>query len=91
MKYIILLFFVLANSIWAQEGLSHLRKRTPTIGVLTFQDNNPIAQKTGYGSSIASMLQTHLRNETNFIVLERSDLNRVLEEQALEKNGNHPS
>jgi hypothetical protein len=44
--------------------------RSPTISVLPFADNNQAAASQGYGKVIAAMFGTHLRNETNFIVLE---------------------
>jgi hypothetical protein len=45
--------------------------RSPTISVLTFTDNNSAAASQSYGKVIAAMLGTHLRNETNFIVIEQ--------------------
>jgi TolB-like protein len=44
--------------------------RSPTISVLPFTDNNQAAINQSYGKVIAVMFETHLRNETNFIVLE---------------------
>ena len=46
-----------------------LRKRTPTLAILPLTNANPVSRKVGYGNSIASMLQTQIRNETNFLVL----------------------
>ena len=47
--------------------------RSPTISVLPFADNNQEALNLGYGKAIAAMFGTHLRNETNFIVLEKGN------------------
>jgi TolB-like protein len=44
--------------------------RTPTISVLPFTDSNQGAASQSYGKVIAAMFGTHLRNETNFVVLE---------------------
>jgi len=44
--------------------------RSPTISVLSFTDNNQAAASQSYGKVVAVMFETHLRNETNFIVLE---------------------
>jgi len=44
--------------------------RSPTISVLPFTDNNQAAASQSYGKVVAVMFETHLRNETNFIVLE---------------------
>lgn len=71
----------------AVEGVGQLKKRTPTLAVLPFRDTNREAKESGYGSSIAAILNTHIRNETNFIVLERSRLQQVLGEKALELHG----
>jgi len=46
-------------------------RTTPTISVLPFTDNNQGAVANSYGKVIAAMFGTHLRNETNFIVLEQ--------------------
>jgi hypothetical protein len=46
-------------------------ERTPTISVLPFTDSNQGAASQSYGKAIAAMFGTHLRNETNFIVLEQ--------------------
>ncbi|MDR2732944.1 MAG: PEGA domain-containing protein [Fibromonadaceae bacterium] len=48
-------------------------ERTPTISVLPFTDNNQAAASQSYGKVIATMFGTHLRNETNFIVLEQNN------------------
>jgi hypothetical protein len=45
--------------------------RNPAISVLPFTDNNSAAAKESYGKVIATMFGTHLRNETNFIVIEQ--------------------
>jgi hypothetical protein len=45
--------------------------RSPTISVLPLTDNNQAAASQSYGKVIAVMFETHLRNETNFIVLEQ--------------------
>lgn len=64
-----------------------LSKRTPTIAILPFGESNQDAQERGYGKVVASMLGTHLRNETNFVVLERSRLVQVLNEQQYMQSG----
>lgn len=60
-----------------------LRKRTPTLAILPLTNANPVSRKVGYGNSIASMLQTQIRNQTNFLVLERSQLGEILNEKSL--------
>ena len=56
---------IFCASLFAQE-------RTPTISVLPFTDNNQEATNNSYGKVIAAMFNTHLRNETNFKVLENN-------------------
>jgi TolB-like protein len=64
-----------------------LKKRTPTIAILPFEDANVSAREEGFGKVVASMLNTHLRNETNFIVLERSRLAGIVSEQSYLQSG----
>jgi len=45
--------------------------RSPTISVLPFTDNNQAAASHSYGKVVAVMFETHLRNETNFVVFEQ--------------------
>ncbi|MDR0517416.1 MAG: PEGA domain-containing protein [Fibromonadaceae bacterium] len=45
--------------------------RVPTISVSPFTDSNQGAASQSYGKVIAAMFGTHLRNETNFVVLEQ--------------------
>jgi len=52
---------------------SFAAERTPTISVLPFTDNNQESVGQSYGKVIAAMFGTHLRNETNFIVLEQNN------------------
>ncbi|MDR2580435.1 MAG: PEGA domain-containing protein [Fibromonadaceae bacterium] len=61
------LFIFLIGGLGVQAFAS---ERTPTISVLPFADNNQAAASQSYGRVIATMFSTHLRNETNFIVLE---------------------
>jgi TolB-like protein len=91
LKLISLLFFVFTGLALAgtDDGttIQAQRKRTPTIAVLPFSDANPDAAKQGLGRVISAMFGTHLRNETNFIVLERSSLVKVLDEKQYEEAG----
>jgi TolB-like protein len=48
-------------------------ERTPTISVLPFVDSNQDAANLSYGKVIAAMFGTHLRNETNFVVIEQGN------------------
>ena len=63
------------------------RKRTPTLAILPFLNSNDGAQKDGLGNSVASMFGTHLKNETSFLVLERSQIGKLAAEQNLSASG----
>jgi len=82
----ILLSFVSALAA-ASDSSSAQRKRTPTIAVLPFSDANPASQQNGLGHVVSAMIGTHLRNETNFIVLERASLMKVLDEKQYQEAG----
>ncbi len=71
----------------ASEILNDLKKRTPTIAIFPLENSNELAKQYGYGQAISSMLNTHLRNETNFMVLERSQLKSLIDEKALKELG----
>lgn len=61
--------------------------RTPTIAILPFVNSNQDAQKDGLGISVAAMFGTHLKNETSFSVLERSQIARIVGEQQMSSSG----
>ena len=63
------------------------RHRNPTLAVLPFVEANPDAAKDGLGASVASMFGTMLKNETSFLVVERSQVARILGEKALSESG----
>jgi len=90
MFYLALAFLFGAGSLWAASSDTSSvepRKRVATVAVLPFADANPGAQEEGLGRVVAAMLGTHLRNETSFIVLERSNLLKVLDEKQYEDAG----
>lgn len=61
--------------------------RTPTIAILPFVNSNLEAQKDGLGVSVAAMFGTHLKNETSFSVLERSQISKIVDEQTFASSG----
>ncbi|MGL1936879.1 MAG: PEGA domain-containing protein [Fibrobacterales bacterium] len=88
----LLLVTLLVHALFAEEPtatekLNQLKKRTPTIAIFTLENSNRQSNDNGYGEAITSMLNTHLRNETNFMVLERSQLKTVIDEKALKQLG----
>jgi TolB-like protein len=83
----LLLLAGLAAATPAGDGLLDRHRRTPTVALLPFADANDRAKADGLGLSVAAMFGTHLKNETSFTVLERSQLSRVLQEQSLSSGG----
>jgi len=59
----------------------------PCIAVFTFEDTNDEEDREGLGKTISEMLTTALIQSNRFQVLERSQLDKILEEQALELTG----
>ena len=59
----------------------------PNIAILPFINSNAQAKEAEFGRTISAMLATAMRNETNFIVIERSELEEVIKEQVLETTG----
>ncbi len=69
-----------------RERPTRYRKK-PHIAILPFSNANAQAKEAEFGRTVSSMLATALRNQTNFVVLERSQLQKVLNEQILERTG----
>lgn len=66
---------------------SPVRRGDPAIAILPFANANQEAARDGVGASLAAMFGTHLKNETSFMVLERSQIARVLGEQGMSSSG----
>lgn len=61
--------------------------RNPTIAILPFLNANQDAARDGVGASLAAMFGTHLKNETGFTVLERSQIAKIVGEQGMPASG----
>ncbi|MCI0495904.1 PEGA domain-containing protein [candidate division KSB1 bacterium] len=68
--------------IWAQEA-----KSRPKVAVFPFADTNPAAKETGYGDAIAGMLTTELINGKVFQIIERKEIDRIMNELGLSQFG----
>lgn len=66
---------------------SYIFRKKPNIAILPFTNANTYAKEAEFGRMVSSMLSTALRNKTNFVVLERSELQGILTEKALENSG----
>lgn len=59
----------------------------PRIAVFAFEEQNAEMENHTFGTSLAEMLITALHQTEKFDVIERSQLNKILEEQALSQTG----
>ncbi|MEP7010518.1 MAG: CsgG/HfaB family protein [Acidobacteriota bacterium] len=56
-------------------------QRRPRVTVLSFEDTNKKAQEAHYGSSVEAMLVTFLKRKSQFVVIERSEIKKLLDER----------
>ncbi len=73
------------RSIRTQEE-SPFRKK-PRIAVLPFQTSSGKVKEIGLSEAITAMAVTELRNNSNYVTLERSQIRAVIDEQALAELG----
>jgi tetratricopeptide (TPR) repeat protein len=59
----------------------------PNLAVFTFDETNPQQPAPGWGVTLAEMLTTALINAGSYRIIERQQLEKVLEEQALGQSG----
>jgi len=59
----------------------------PNLAVFTFDETNPQQPAPGWGATLAEMLTTALINSGSYRIIERQQLEKVLEEQALGQSG----
>jgi TolB-like protein len=68
--------------LYAQPG-----GKVPRIAVFNFDDTNAAAKKEGYGEAVSGMLMTELINGKVFQVIERSEIDRMMDEMAFQVSG----
>ncbi len=68
-------------------ALAQTDEDTPKIAVFSFTDANAAAKKDGYGAAISGMLMTELINGRVFQVIERSEIERIMNEMAFQISG----
>ena len=92
----LVMFFISLPSLAQMVSLSeadslleedYIFRGKPNIAVLPFYDANAQAKEVEFGRTVSAMLATALRSNTNFIVLERGELNQILTEQAIGISG----
>ncbi|MCH7528161.1 MAG: PEGA domain-containing protein [Candidatus Marinimicrobia bacterium] len=62
-------------------------RKKPRIAVLPFQTSSARVKEIGLSEAITAMAVTELRNNSNFVTLERSQIRAVIDEQALAEMG----
>ncbi len=62
-------------------------RKKPRIAVLPFQTSSTRVKEIGLGEAITAMAVTELRNNSNYVTLERSQIRAVIDEQALAELG----
>jgi len=65
----------------------YIFRSKPNIAVLPFYDANAQAKEVEFGRTVSAMIATALRSNTNFVVLERGEINQILTEQAVGISG----
>jgi TolB-like protein len=59
----------------------------PRIAIFAFEEQNAAMENQTFGTNLAEMMITALHQTDKFDVIERSQLNKILEEQALSQTG----
>lgn len=62
-------------------------QRRPRVTVYPFEDNNEEAKQAKYGASVEAMLVTFLKRKSQFVVVEREKLGRLMEEKQRIQHG----
>ena len=81
---IFLFMLICGETVLAQEPDNGQKVR---IAVLPFADTNTSARQQGYGEAVSGMLMTELINDRIFQVVERSEINRMMQEMAFQLSG----
>lgn len=76
---------LLTNSVFAQNKETAQKK--PGIAVLPFVDSNKQAREQEYGEAISGMMTTGIINGAIFRVMERSEIEHLMKEQAFQLSG----
>ncbi|MCG8462191.1 MAG: CsgG/HfaB family protein [Holophagales bacterium] len=55
-------------------------QRKPRVTVMQFDDTNTAAQQESYGASVSAMLTTFFKDKSQFVIVERQNIQRILDE-----------
>ena len=59
---------------------TYTAQRKPRVTVMRFDDTNSAAQRESFGASVSAMLTTFFKDKSQFIIVERQNIQRVLDE-----------
>jgi len=62
-------------------------QQKPRVAVMQFENTNQLAKEQKYGESVSAMLITFLKRKSQLVVVERQNLDKVLNEWKLEGSG----
>lgn len=71
----------------AHGGQRYTAQRRPRVTVMQFKDTNATADESKYGESVSAMLVTFLKRKSQFVVVERQDVQSVLAEWQKNQEG----
>lgn len=83
-------YFLIFVSLLGNNSVVHVQieeKEKPRIAIFPFVDTNAAAKREGYGEAISGMLTTNLINGGVFQVVERSQIEKIMKEQAFQISG----
>ncbi|MBN2411147.1 PEGA domain-containing protein [candidate division KSB1 bacterium] len=86
-KLIILMLLVVLTLFCSFKPNFAQNNEKPRIAVLPFADTNTQAKNEGYGEAISGMLMTDLINDNIFQVIERSEIDKMMNELAFQISG----
>lgn len=87
---LLIVTLVLSNFTFAQRRKTVSKEKVdekPRMAVLPFMDTNKQAREEGYGEAVSGMVATGLINANLFRVVERSEIERIMKEQAFQLSG----
>lgn len=71
----------------AHEEQKYTAQRRPRVTVMEFRDTNSSADESKYSESVSAMLVTYLKRKSQFVVVERQDVQSVLTEWTRNQEG----
>ena len=66
---------------------TYTAQRKPRVAVMEFEDTNAVADSARFGPSVSAMLVTYLKRESQLVVVERQELDQILDEWERNQKG----